>query len=115
MDTESKILIEIGNRLKKQRKKLDLTLEDIANLTGLSKGYISNIEKGIKSPSLLTFIKLIDVLNISSDYILKEKNELNKVQISTDNIDESINDLDGKELNLLIDIISSIKKNRNLK
>nr|WP_228846475.1 helix-turn-helix transcriptional regulator [Clostridioides sp. ES-S-0173-01]UDN49487.1 helix-turn-helix transcriptional regulator [Clostridioides sp. ES-S-0173-01] len=115
MDTESKILIEIGNRLKKQRKKLDLTLEDIANLTGLSKGYISNIEKGVKSPSLLTFIKLIDVLNISSDCILKEKNELNKVQISTDNIDESINDLDGKELNLLIDIISSIKKNRNLK
>ncbi|HDF2797372.1 TPA: helix-turn-helix transcriptional regulator [Clostridioides difficile] len=115
MDTENKILIGIGNRLKKQRKELDLTLEDISDLTGLSKGYISNIEKGIKSPSLITFIKLINALNVSSDHILKNENKISKLQITTNNIDEIINDLDVKELNLLIDIIKSIRKNRNIK
>ncbi|HBF4772691.1 HTH-type transcriptional regulator [Clostridioides difficile] len=114
MYSENKILIQIGNRLKKQRKELDLTLEDIATLTGLSKGYISNIEKGIKSPSLITFIKLINALNVSSDRILKNENKISKLQITTDNINEIFNDLDEKELNLLIDIIKSIKKNRNI-
>ncbi|MCC0697245.1 helix-turn-helix domain-containing protein [Clostridioides sp. ES-S-0048-02] len=111
MNIEDKILI--GKRLKEQRKKLDLTLEDVARLTSLSKGYLSNIEKGSKSPSLITFIKIINSLNISADSIINGTDEFNKLNVSS-NINESINDLNSQELNLIMDIIKSIKKNRSL-
>ncbi|MCC0684315.1 helix-turn-helix domain-containing protein [Clostridioides sp. ZZV14-6345] len=116
MNTEDKTLI--GKRIREQRKKLDLTLEDIYKSTGLSKAYISNIEKEVKAPSLITFIRITNSLNISSNCILKNDDKLNKLQsgsLTSNSIHELISDLDSKELTLIIDIIQSVIKNRSIK
>lgn len=72
---------KIGNLLRQKRKEKGLTLKDLANLTNLSKAYISNLESGYVSINL----KLLETLGISLDF---------KV---VDFIDEVMNNFRDKE------------------
>ncbi|WP_079480881.1 helix-turn-helix transcriptional regulator [Halobacillus salinus] len=49
------------------RKRLDLTQEQLAERVGLSRGYLSNVEKGNHNPSLETAKKLAKALNKTLD------------------------------------------------
>jgi len=51
----------IGAKLRTLRKKRDLTLRELASITGLSISGLSQIESG-QIPSLLTLLHLADVL-----------------------------------------------------
>lgn len=48
----------LGQRLRQQRKRRGLTIEQLAEMIGLSKNYVSLIERGQKLPSMATLIKL---------------------------------------------------------
>ena len=63
-------LRRIGSRLKKARVAKHLTQEQFAELVGLSAGYIGMIERGIREPSLPTFLDMISVLEVTADEIL---------------------------------------------
>ncbi len=54
-----------GQILKKLRTERDISQEDFAADAGLHRTYISQLERGLKSPSLRTIEKICDVLNIS--------------------------------------------------
>ncbi|WP_066585201.1 helix-turn-helix domain-containing protein [Corynebacterium provencense] len=56
--------IEIGARLRAIRKARYLTIDDVAKVSGLTKGFISRIERDQVSPSLNTLVELCDVLSI---------------------------------------------------
>ena len=62
----------IGKRLKEERKKANLTSKEFANMVGVSPWYITQIESGKKNPSLKTFIKFVNILNISADVLIKD-------------------------------------------
>lgn len=64
----------IGTRIKEMRKKNKLTLVQMQEKTGISNGNLSEIERGIKLPALPSFIKLIQVLNCSADFLLFGEN-----------------------------------------
>lgn len=61
----------IGLRIKQRRKELGLTQTQIKEQTGISSGNMSEIENGSKLPSALTLIQLSNILNCSTDWILK--------------------------------------------
>ena len=52
----------LGNRLRDRRQELGLTLKDVADAAGLSVGFISQIERGITTPSLVSLIHVCRVL-----------------------------------------------------
>lgn len=54
----------IGARLRAARQAQRLTMEQVATVTGLSKGFISRVERDLTSPSVTTLVKLCEVLNI---------------------------------------------------
>lgn len=54
----------IGREVRDFRKKIDLTVAELAHLAGLSTGMLSKIENGLASPSLSTLRALSDALNI---------------------------------------------------
>lgn len=56
----------LGQRLRQQRKKRGLTIEQLAEMIGLSKNYVSLIERGRKLPSMATLIKIVNSLHISA-------------------------------------------------
>lgn len=67
--------MEIGAKLKNLRKIKQLTQEELAERTDLSKGYISQIESGQSSPSIETFLLILEVLGTTPDRFFKEQEE----------------------------------------
>ena len=63
----------MGDRLKETRKKQGLTQEQLAEKLDVSLEYVSQIERNLKVPSMQVFIKLIEELDVSADYILRDK------------------------------------------
>ncbi len=60
----NKLEIAIGRQIRIFRKRMDLTIAELANLAKLSIGMLSKIENGNASPSLSTLQSLSDALNI---------------------------------------------------
>jgi len=56
---------KFGKRLRQIRRQMDLTQEQLAEKVGLSVEFISNIERGINSPSFKTLENLERELGIS--------------------------------------------------
>lgn len=63
-------LMEIGGRIKLERKKHDLSQEKLAEMIYVSPHYIYEIERGMKAMSLETFINICETLELSADYVL---------------------------------------------
>ncbi len=62
----------MGDRIKEVRKRLNLTQEQLAEKLDITVTYISEIERSLKMPSLQVFIKLVEVLDVSADYLLRD-------------------------------------------
>ena len=69
MDKKS-LNIAIGNRIKLAREDMGWTQEELAEKIDLSTQFISTIERGVAGASLGTVIRLCDVLNVSSEWLL---------------------------------------------
>lgn len=54
--------IPLGERLRHRRKQLVLTLQEVADQAGLSVGFISQIERGLTTPSLSSLVAVARVL-----------------------------------------------------
>ena len=63
----------LGKRIRESRIKKGYTQQDLADRADIGAVYISEIERGIKMPSLNIFIKIIDALDVSADYILRDE------------------------------------------
>ena len=64
--------LTMGDRIKEIRKKQGLTQEQLAEKVDITLEYISQIERGLKIPSMQVFIKLVEVLDVSADYLLRD-------------------------------------------
>jgi transcriptional regulator with XRE-family HTH domain len=47
-----------GRRLRELRQKQGVTQQQLSAATGLTEGYISNMERGLKVPSLTTILRI---------------------------------------------------------
>lgn len=60
----------IGKRVKALREQKNLTLKELAVKTGISVGFIGDIESGRGKPSLITLDRLVKALETTTDYLL---------------------------------------------
>ncbi|MBM0867585.1 transcriptional regulator with XRE-family HTH domain [Staphylococcus auricularis] len=67
--------LDIGNRLRNLRRIKDLTQEELAERTDLSKGYISQIESDHASPSMETLLLILEVLGTTPSEFFSVKDE----------------------------------------
>lgn len=56
--------VEVGQRLRGLRRSANLSLETVAGRTDLSVGFLSQIERGLSSPSLRVLATLADVFGV---------------------------------------------------
>ena len=66
---------EIGRRIKASRINKRFTLEQLANQTGFTRGYLSRIEKSEKSPPLSTLGIIARVLGITISFLVGEEEQ----------------------------------------
>lgn len=64
--------VAIGPRLRAARQALQLTIDEVAQIAGLTKGFLSRVEREITSPSVATLVTLCDVLSISIGSLFEE-------------------------------------------
>lgn len=55
----------VGAKLREQRRHLNLTLQEVADRAGITKGFLSEIERDRAAPSVATLLKLRDALSLS--------------------------------------------------
>ena len=55
-------VLKIGEKIKRLRKANNLTQEELANRAYLTKGFISQLERDLTSPSIVTLKSILDVL-----------------------------------------------------
>ena len=70
----SSIEINLGKQIKKIRESLELSQEELAEEAGLHRTYISQVERGIKSPSVKTLIKVSEALGVKASELLRKAN-----------------------------------------
>ncbi|MBO5926504.1 MAG: helix-turn-helix transcriptional regulator, partial [Clostridia bacterium] len=65
----------LGDKIKELRLGCDLTQEELANRCELSKGYISQLENDLTSPSIATLIDILSALGTSLKEFFSEEEE----------------------------------------
>ena len=62
----------LGGRLRLRRKQLGLTLQQVADQAGFTVGFISQIERGITVPSLVSLVSVCRVLKVDVGSFFKQ-------------------------------------------
>ena len=68
--------MDIGNRIKQLRMKKNLTLEELASRCELSKGFLSQLERNLTSPSIATLEDITEVLGVDLATFFKEESDV---------------------------------------
>jgi transcriptional regulator with XRE-family HTH domain len=85
-------ILTIGSSIRLARNSKSLSIEELANLSGVSRNAIWEIEKGIKSPTLTTLEKLSAALEIDSWRIVRHayKSKVAQAQVSAFNPEQQL-------------------------
>ncbi len=63
------------------RKQRGLTLEGLAERTGLTKSYLSKIERGRSTPSIATALKVAQALDVDVTQLFSERGDQDKIAV----------------------------------
>ena len=99
-------LAKIGQRIQARRKQRGYTQEQLADLMNVSIQMVSNLERGNKAIRIDNLIKLSEILEVSTDYILTGKETTNDIGALNAQI-ERLSERDRKMINLLADFCLS--------
>jgi transcriptional regulator with XRE-family HTH domain len=66
----------IGPRLRRARQRRKLSLEDLARATGLTKGFISQLEREMTSVSVASLVRLCDAIGITVGSLFQPSEEV---------------------------------------
>ena len=100
------VSMEIGPKIKRLRIQLGLTQEELANRCELSKGFISQLERDLTSPSIATLIDILECLGTSPRAFFSDDSE-RKCVYSRDDMFE----LDDEEHGHITWLVPNAQKN----
>ena len=71
--------ITVGQIIQRKREQKKLSQEVVSGLAGIGRTHLSSIERGERKPTLETFFKIAEALNVRPSALLAEvEDELNK-------------------------------------
>lgn len=74
----------IGNFFRDRRKDLNLTIDDIAEISGINKGNISQFENGVRQPSFPILMRLCHAYQLNPHFVPKENSNYIEMVKSTE-------------------------------
>lgn len=100
----------LGIRIRESRISKGYTQKELTEKAGIGMVYLGEIERGLKMPSLNTFIKIIEILDISADYLLRDELSSGKGYVLNE-ITEKLEGLTPKQRKGAIDILNAYLNN----
>ena len=103
-------LQKVGAFIRKGREKKGLTQERFSEMIGCNSTYYGNIERGINSPSLKLFLRMVSYLSLSVDKFVQQ-NEV----VETDTYQQLLRimaDCTETELKILLENAQTLLKHR---
>ncbi|MCI6914203.1 MAG: helix-turn-helix domain-containing protein [Lachnospiraceae bacterium] len=92
-----------GEKLKKLRKGLKLTQQQLAERVGVAKSVVSYYESGERYPSYDVLVKLAHIFHVTTDYLL----DIEKSRIL------DVSDLSDEDIMVLQTVADALRKNRS--
>jgi len=83
--------VEIGEKIRRLRIEKQLTQEELANRCELSKGFISQVENDLTSPSIATLIDILEILGTNLREFFSDASE-EKVTFTYEDMFETENE-----------------------
>ncbi|MBN1057077.1 helix-turn-helix domain-containing protein [Clostridium botulinum] len=96
---------KLGNNIKLERLRLNLTQEQLSERLDISTSYLGRIERGERNVPLDTLIRLADILNVSIDYLLRDFIYKNNTDILNYEINQLISGLSHSEQSVILDMV----------
>ena len=62
----------LGNVIQRLRRAEGISQEKLAELAGVHRTYVSQLERGLKSPTLVVFLKISKALNVPPSQIMRQ-------------------------------------------
>ena len=100
----------LGQKIRQVRKKRGHTQRALAQIANVGWAYLGEVERGMKMPSLNIFIRLIEALDVSADYILRDELTSGKEYIY-DEITQKLKNLTPKQRKAAADILDAYLQN----
>ncbi|NLB72908.1 MAG: helix-turn-helix domain-containing protein [Firmicutes bacterium] len=94
--------MKIGRRIKNLRLKKGLTQEELGERTDLTKGYISQIERDLSSPSIETFFDILEVLGCTPREFFDDEEREQKVVYGEEDRTEFVDEERGYRVQWLV-------------
>lgn len=85
----------IGERIKKSRNEMALSLRELASRVDLSASFLSQIEQGKASPSIENLKKIATALDVKVSYLIEDEEEKNNTELVRRNERKYIESLDS--------------------
>lgn len=105
--------MNIGEKLKSLRLQLGLTQEELAERSEFTKGFISQIERNLSSPSVDSLDDILEALGTNLGDFFKEE-EVQRIHFTEDDYFESYDEELGVKLEFRNCLIKNVKKLPNI-
>lgn len=99
---------EIGQRIRKNRKALGLSQEELAEKIDISPTHMSHIETGNTKLSLPVLVSIAEVLEVRTDELLFDEATASRASDIND-ILAMLGDCSSRELNVIRDMVKASK------
>ncbi len=100
----------LGCKIREARKLRGYTQKALAETAQIGEVYLSEIERGMKMPSMNIFIRIVEALDISADYVLRDELTSGQEYICCE-ILEKLKDLSIDQQKTAMDILDAYLKN----
>ena len=95
--------MKVGERIAALREQKNLSVNKLANMSGISQSFLRDIERGKKNPTVETLSYFCEALNITLTEFFSDNNEVNPFLIA------AVKKLDNVQQIKLAEFINSIK------
>lgn len=100
----------LGTRIREARLAKGYTRQLLAEKADTGEVYLGEIERGLKMPSMNTFIRIVEALEISADYLLRDELTSGKEYIF-DEITQKFQSLTPRQRKTAADIVDAYIRN----
>ena len=71
----------LGSKIRKLRQRRSLTLQDVSDLSGLSKSLLSQIENDASAPPIPTLLRIARALGVQIGYFFRQESSIRRISL----------------------------------